>query len=100
ASGIAEPVLAMTQDKGQIEWGSRIQRAAIRQFVDTLTRTLNPSTVSVDPFIEGLRQRATAAFELMRTGPSLEEANAYGSIEIDYDMGHKRKLVVGPVLQP
>ncbi len=100
ASGIAEPVLAAPQDWDQIEWGSGIQRAAIMHFVDNFTRTLSPDAVSVDQFVEGFRQKAMAAFEMMRTRPSLEEAEAYGSIEIDYDIAHKRKLTAGPALRP
>src|ERR1019366_2484243 len=83
-----------------IAWGCRIQRAAINHFVDNLTQTLSLSEVSVNQFIDVLRQRAMAAFELLRTRPTLEEANAYGSIGIAYDVAHKRKFIVGPVLRP
>ena len=100
ADGMAEPVLAATQDIDQIKWGCRIQREAITRFVDDLTRTLNERDISVDQFVEVLHQRTIAAFELMRTRPSLEEADAYGSIAIDYDLGHKRKLIAGPVIRP
>ncbi len=100
ASGSVEPILATPKDEDQIEWGSRTQRAAIMLFVDNLTRTLNSATVSVDRFVELFRKKALAAFELMRTRPTLDEAEAYGSMLIDYDLGHKRKLIAGPALRP
>ena len=100
AQGIAEPVLVQTQDTNQINWGCRIQRAAIGHFVENLTATLCLDTGSADQFIEVIRDRAMAAFELMRTRPSLDEAAAYGSMVMDYDLVRKQKLVAAPVLRP
>jgi FMN phosphatase YigB (HAD superfamily) len=100
SSGVAKPILAEAQDTGQIKWGSRIQRAAIMSFADSLIEALNFGIGSADQFTEAFGQKAMASFELMRTHPSLNEAEAYGSIAIDYDIGHKRKIVVGPVIRP
>ena len=99
ASGTAAPKLAK-QDLHQIKWGSGVQRAAIMHFVDNLMRTLSVDETSVDQFMNVIGQKAMAAFELMRTRPSLEEADAYGSSLMDYDVGHTRQFVAGPALRP
>ena len=99
-AGVVVPVLPERQDSDQIDWGCIVQRAAIIRFVNDLAHRLSLAGVFDGQVIEVLRHKAMAAFELMRTRPSLEEADAYGSILVAYDVAHKHKFVVGPILRP
>ena len=98
--GIVKPVFSESKDADQISWGCRVQRNAILHFVDALTHTLAFPENDIDQFIEVMRDRAVASFELMRNQPSLDEARAYGKINVAVDVAHKNRTFVARKLPP
>ena len=101
AAGRAVPVQRETSDTGaQIEWGICTQRMAALQFVNDLTKTLNPRAISIDTLAQVISQKSLAVFELFRRQPSLAEADTYGSFVFTEDPRSKLIVTAGPILRP
>jgi FMN phosphatase YigB (HAD superfamily) len=95
-SGTIVPVLAELENANACRTST--QQAAIMGFVDELTRTLDPNWVSPARLLDILRPRTLKTLQVMLRRPSRDEAEAYGSFEIQVGTTHDSKIEIAPVL--
>ena len=95
-SGTIVPVLAEWENANACRTST--QQAAIMGFVDELTGTLDPNWVSPARLLDILKPRTLKTLQVMLRRPSRDEAEAYGSLEIQVGTTHDSKIEIAPVL--
>jgi hypothetical protein len=95
--GIVRPVLKDEKDLAQIEWGVRLQRAAIIKFVEEFTATIRKDDFSMKQFISFAHERTIKSLRRMTSRPSAEEAEVFGGIEFAAEPTHQSTVELAPL---
>ena len=95
--GIVRPVLKDEKDFAQIEWGVRLQRAAIIKFVEEFTATIRKDDFSMKRFISFAHERTIKSLRRMTSRPSAEEAEVFGGIEFAAEPTHQSTVELAPL---
>lgn len=92
------PVLASVATLNSRARSIVIQRNAILTFVDEVIKTLEPTLVSGDDSLSVLKTRSLTALRLFLRRPSIDEAEAYGGLELEIGATHDTAITIAPIL--